>query len=279
MNNSSAFQRQGVFRLMSLPLELRCRVYYFVVVEPHPLPLKTFYFGGIAHGYLVEKDLRMLGTCEEFRTEMNKLLYSENSFTYAIPRHEAAEDTKSSKIDLRRVQRCYIPIENMTELPDDSDTEEGVNLIIEDARFLEDFKLFVTTLAFKSHEMKYVLIECESQDCVRLADGLSPLFLLRNIGLVHFRSRQTQIHRYFRFLETFMMSDQPVPFSDMNDFWEKEPVDPELMDCPEESWLVEDLDSVPSVVIRPQEQLEVTAQKLYTILGVEGDFIPQSELE
>ena len=272
MNNSSAFQRQGVFRLMSLPPELRRRVYYFAVIEPHPLPLITRGSDCIAHSYCVEKDMRMLETCDEFRTEMNNLLYSENSFSYSIPRHEPGEETESFEIDLRRVQKCHIPI-------DDSDAQLGINLMIEDECFLEDFKLFVTTLAFNSHEMKYVLIECEPQDCECLADGISPLFLLRNIRLVHFRSRQTEMHRYFRFLESFMMSDRPVPFSDMDDFWEKEIVDPELLYFPEESWLVEDLDTVASVVVRPQEQLEVTAQKLYTILGVEGDFIPQSELK
>ena len=278
MNNPPTFQHLGASRFMALPLELRLRVYHFAVIEPHPLPLTTYHFGRMADGgYGVEKDLWMLETCEEFHTEMSKLLYSENSFSYTIPRHEPEEDTESFKIDLRRVQKCYIPIEDMKELPVDSDTEEGVKCILEDEGFLEDFKLFVTTLAFKSHEMKYLLIECEPQDCVCLAEGLSPLFLLRNIGLVHFRSRHTAMHRYFRFLEGFMMSDWLVPFSDMDDFWEKEPDDPELLDCPEESWLVKDLDMVASVAVRPQEQLEITAKELYSTLGVEGNFIPESE--
>lgn len=164
------------------------------------------------------------------------------------------------------------------EYPDHSDREEGFNLFTEDARFLEDFKLFVATLAVKSHEMKYVLIECKPQDIGWLADDLSPLSLLRNIGLVHFRSRQTAIHRYFRFSEDFMMNDRPVPFSDWNDFWEKESVGPKLLDCPEESWLVKGLDAVARAAVRPQEQLEVTAKELYSILGVEGDFVAQSEI-
>ena len=117
---------------------------------------------------------------------MSDLLYSENSFTYAIPRHEAEEDNGLFPIDLERVQKCYIPIEDMMEYPDHSDREEDFNLFTEDARFLEDFKLFVNTLAFKSHKMKYVLIECKPQDIGWLADDLSPLFLLRNIGLVRF---------------------------------------------------------------------------------------------
>lgn len=239
----------------------------------------TYRFRDMAYGYFVEKDLRMIETCEEFRTEMSNLLYSENSFSYAIPRHEAEKNTKSFKLDLKRVQKCYIPIKVLREAPGDSDIEEDFSLVIEDECFLEDFKLFVNTLAFKSHKLKYVLIECDIQDQMCLVDGLIPLFTLRNIGLVHFRSRQTAIHHYFRFLETFMMSDRPVPFRDMDDFWEKELFDPEILDCPEESWLVKDLDTVPRVVVRPQEQLETTAKELYSILGVEGDFIPQSEMK
>ena len=282
MNNPSTLKRQGVFRLMALPAELRRRVYYFAIVEPHPLPLITyrFYrFDRIAYRYSVDKDLRMLETCKEFRKDMGDLLYSENSFTYAMPRLEAEEDTKLTKIDIKRVQKCYIPIEDMNEMSDDSDSEESFFPMVEDEGLLKDFWHFMTVLAFKSHEMKYLLIECEPQHCMHLADGLTSFFLLRNIRLVHFRSRQTAMHRFFRFLEDYMMSDRPVPFSSMNALGKNDVGDTDLLDCPEKSWLVENLDSVASVVAKPQEQLELTAQKLYSILGVEGDFIPQSEME
>ena len=76
-----------------------------------------------------------------------------------------------------------------------------------------------------------------------------------------------------------MMSDRPIPFSSVDDFREKKPDVLELLDCPEESSLVDGLDPVAGVVVRPQEQLEGTARELYSILGIEGDFIPQSELE
>ena len=220
----------------------------------------------------------MLQTCKEFRTEMSDLLYSENSFTYAMPRLEADDDSKLTKIDLKRVQKCYIPIEDMNEMSDDSNTEESYYPLVEDAGLMADFKHFVTTFAFKSHEMKYLLIECEPQDCMYLADGLSLLFMLRSIRMVHFRSRQTTIHRFFRFLEDYMMSDRPVPCSSMKDLWKNDVGDTDLLDCPEKSWLVENLDSVASVVAKPQEQLELTAKELYSILGIEGDFIPQSAM-
>lgn len=76
MNNPPNFQPLVVFRLMALPAELRRRVYYFAVVEPHPLPLITYRFHRRVYGYGVEKDLRMLHTCKEFRAEMSGLLYS-----------------------------------------------------------------------------------------------------------------------------------------------------------------------------------------------------------
>lgn len=47
----------------------------------------------------------------------------------------------------------------------------------------------------------------------------------------------------------------------------------------EESWLVEDLDTETSVVVKSEEQMEATAKELYSILGMEGDFIPQSGLD
>ena len=76
-----------------------------------------------------------------------------------------------------------------------------------------------------------------------------------------------------------MMSDRPVPFRSMDDFWEKDNGCGWYLDCPEESWLVRDLDTVARVVDKPQEQLEVTAKKLYSILRIEGDFIPQTEMD
>ena len=281
MNNPPTFQPLGVSRFRALPAELRRRIYYFAVVEPHPLPLMTHLFGDIPYCFGVEKDLRMLETCKEFRTEMSDLLYSENSFTYAIPRFEVEEDTKSFKIDLKRVQKFHLPVGCLTELPDDgdSDIEEVYYPTKETERFLEDLKLFVTTLAFESHKLKYFLIECKIQDDACLANDLSPLFLLRNIGLVHFRSRQIDLHHYFRLLEAFMMSDRPVPFRDMHDLRRNQDWSFDLIVCPEESWLLRRLDRVASVVVKPQEQLEVIAKELYSILGIEADFIPQIAME
>lgn len=278
MNNPSTLQPMGVFRLMALPLELRCRIYYFAVVEPHPLPLITYHYNIRVYGYGVEKDLRMLDTCKEFRREMSKLLYSKNSFTYAIPRLKTEEDSKLSAIDLKRVQKCYMPIEEMTDYSGDSDIEEYWSREWDYEIFQPDFQLFVTKLAFKGHKMKYILIECEPQNVTGLIEGLGPLCLVRNIRLVHFRSRQIVIHRFFRSLEDLMMSDRPVPFSGFDAFWEDDPTGSDFLVYPGRSRPVNDLGAVVRVADKPQEQLEATAKKLYSILGIKADFIPQSTM-
>ena len=118
--------------------------------------------------------------------------------------------------------------------------------------------------------MKYVLIECEPTDFLRVADGLGLLLFPKNIGLVHFRYRPTAtMYSRFRFLEASMMGGYPVPWGD-RDAWEHWAVGRQLLDRPEKSRLVKDLDDDrASAVVRSQEQLEVMAKELYSILGVE----------
>ena len=101
MVDVSAFQRQGVFRFMSLLPELRRRIYHFAIVEPHPLPLVAYH---LAKVHAVEKDLRVLETCSEFRTLLKGLLYSENSFSISTTRIKAEEGTKMFQVDPKRIQ-------------------------------------------------------------------------------------------------------------------------------------------------------------------------------
>ena len=148
MNNPPTLQPLGIFRFMALPPELRRRIYYFAVVEPHPLRLMAYPSCDNPYGYNVKKNLRMFEACREFRTEMSDLLYSENSFSYAIPRHELKKNTKSYRIDLKRVQKCYIPVKDITG-PGDSDKEEPFKLL-SDTEYFGDFKFFVTRLPSKA---------------------------------------------------------------------------------------------------------------------------------
>lgn len=69
--------------------------------------------------------------------------------------------------------------------------------------------------------MKYVLVKCKPQISDFLAEGLSPLSMLRTLHLVHFRSPRAQMQHYFRLLEGSMSSDRPLPFTDITDFWEE----------------------------------------------------------
>ena len=103
--------RNGVFRFMSLPAELRCKIYRYAVVEPHPLPLRTHRYRDRSVGCGVEWDLRMLYTCKEFQTEMSELLYLENSFSYSIPQDEVEQEPEIFRIDPRRILRCHISFE------------------------------------------------------------------------------------------------------------------------------------------------------------------------
>lgn len=276
MVDVSAFQRQGVSPFMSLPPELRRRIYHFAIVEPHPLPLVACRLAKI---YAVQKDLRMLDICGEFRTLMKDLLYSENSFAISTTRLKVEEGTTTFQVDPKRIQNCYISINDLTDCFDKVNEDGEPNYYsCEFCPDVHDIQEFVAMLAFNGHQMNHLLVECEPQSCAMLREGLSPFSMLRNIHLVHFRSCQAEIYHYFRFLEGLMMGDRPVPFRDLTEFWEESHDLDDLLRRPDQSWLVERLDLTISVMNKSEEQMEVTAKELYSILGMKRDFIPQSEL-
>lgn len=125
------------------------------------------------------------------------------------------------------------------------------------------FYCFVAELDFEGHHLNYILVECEPQVRQYLAEGLSPLSMLRNIRLVHFRSRDTMMFHYLRSLEGLMIGNQPVPFCDLTHFWENSvnSYDTGLLRHLEESWLVEDLDTETNVVVKSEEQMEAIAKR------------------
>ena len=261
---------------MSLPLELRRRIYHFAIAEPHPIPLVAYHLAKI---FAVEKDLRMLETCSEFRTLMKDLLYSENSFSISTTRTKVEEGTKMFPVDPKRLQKCYISVNDLTGCFDKINEDGEPNYYsCEFCPDVHDIQEFVAMLAFNGHQMNYLLVECEPQSCAMVREGLSPFSMLRNIHSVHFRSCQAEMYHYFRFLEGLMMGDQPLPFSDLTEFWEKSHDLNDLLRHPDQSWLVERLDLTTSVMGKSEEQMEVTAKELYSILGMKCEFIPQSEL-
>ncbi|CAF9939062.1 hypothetical protein IMSHALPRED_001192 [Imshaugia aleurites] len=274
MDNAPAFECEGVFRLMELPLELRRRIYHFAVAEPHPLPLIAYCkkFGNHII-WTVEKDLGMLETCKDFLTQMEDMLYSENSFSTSSPDFSLEEETTRFQIDPRRIQKLYISVVRMN----------GWNSVCDDpdSGFFSEvpwFQYFVATLVFKGHQLKYLLVECKPHVTGCLMEGLSPLSMLRRVRRVHFRSWNDELFPYFRLLEGLMMGGQPQYFSDMPNFWQKSTdFDECLLKHPEQSWFMKGLDKPTSAVVQCEEQMEVTAKELHYILGIDGDFVPRDK--
>ena len=86
------------------------------------------------------------------------------------------------------------------------------------------------------------------------------------------------MYLYFGFLESLMVGDQVLPFSDLTDFWEKSHDLNDVLRRPDQSWLVERLVLTTSGMDEPEEQMKATAKGPYSILGMKCDFSPQSEL-
>ena len=77
-----------------------------------------------------------------------------------------------------------------------------------------------------------------------------------------------------------MMSDQPIPpFNSLQDFWEESRYSDELLAHPDKAGFVDGLDTTTTVVDKSEEHMEATAKELYSILRIERDFVPQSELD
>lgn len=146
MEGPSAFERQGVFQFISLPVKVRSEIHRFAVIEPHLLklticPSDLNWFVGL---YGVRKDWRMLGTCKEFCSMMKDVLYSENSFSLSITSDEPEEGTKFCQIDIRRIKKCHLFIDD---LETDWSKED-----VHDLEFIQecsDLNHFMETLVFK----------------------------------------------------------------------------------------------------------------------------------
>lgn len=272
MDDSSAFERKGVFRFMALPLEIRRMIYYIAVVEPHPLPLIPHRYrkrnNNLVAAYAVEKDLRMLETSSEFRTEMKEMLYSENSFSYFIGTNCTHKGIEANQVDLKRIKKLYLRLEDL-----------GPAYPIWGFDEHDDLGEFIRNLASRGygHQVNYLLFECKPQSARPLAEYLSPLADLRGIPSFLLRSCQTEMHRYFRFLEDLMTSDRPVPFRAPGGKRNAMDVFLDLEEYSEEKALAR-AGMTGIRVVKSEEQMEATAKELYSILKIEGDFVPQSEL-
>ena len=285
MDAPSTSERKGVSKFELLPPEIRCMIYYYLIVEPHPLPLlqssRPEWDENALRTYAIRKDLRVLRTCRKVYEEMSEminLIYSELCFSYSIRIPAVEEGTEAFRIDLTRIQKLYISVDDITGWPYESD-DEGTHWSNEPGQQPDyfDYEEFVASLAFGGHQLKYLLIECEPQECVYLAAGLSPLALLRKIRLVHFRAGDARMHAHLRVLETIMMSDQPMEFRNLMDFDQEN--DHYWIGENPENGLVEYLDTTTGVVVKSEEQMEATARELYSILGMGQEFVAQADLD
>lgn len=278
MPDPPPFERQGLFQFMELPPEIRCRVYYFAVVQPliadyENLATAITKRPSSVSLYATENDLRMLGTSHEFRKEMNDLLYSENSFYFSTLPTKPERGERVFRIDTTRIEKCHLYIEDMSGQSrvdwEDSDLDDydRDSLLIRECYNIEPI---VSTLVFKGYRLKYLLVECGPQECLR--EGLAPMAMLRKIQKVHFRSCQAENYPYFRYLEDLMMNDQPVPFQD----WQEFEVEAMAFDGPEadRGYFMTEYH-----IVKSEAQMEATARDLYSILGIEGEFIVQSKLK
>lgn len=267
MEKVSASKAQGGLETLPLPLELRRKIYYFVIIEPSPLPLLQHQDpAGRTDGYGIEKNLRMLKTCKEFRKEMEDFMYSHNCFSISVQERKAEKPTTMFAVDPRRVQKCYILVKDMMGWPERF------------GRDVQDLDGLIATLAFQGHQIKYLLLECGPQFCQILAEGLSFFSVLRKIRMVQFRSSEALLHPYFRCLEDLMMSDRPIPFSDAFQI-RKASRSFNIFQGLDGCWLVDHLGKATTLPVKSEEQMEATAKELYSILGMGRDFIPQNKLD
>lgn len=272
MIDSSAFEREGVFRFMDLPAEIRSMVYHIAVVEPHPLPLIPHHYrmrnNDFVDAYAVEKDLRMLQTSSEFRIDMKEMLYSENSFSYLISPHVPRKRIEANQVDLKRIKKFYLRIEDSGP-PYPSWAFDDYN----------DLGEFISNLSFEGygHEMKHLLVECNIESSRWLVKYLGSLLNLRGVSSFVLRSCQPDMHRYFRFLEDLVMSDQPVPFRAPDGIRDAMDIFLDLERSSEKSALAR-AGMTGNRVVKSEEQMEATAKRLYSILKIEGGFVPRSEL-
>ena len=255
-----------------LPLEIRRIIYHFAIVEPQPLPLiPHFYHFGPMDSYMVdaygvEKDLRMLETCREFRAEMTDVFYSQNSFSHTVG---IVDDEKKQlcKVNLKFVQNLHVSFLDMTNRPF---TIRGSQR--HDGAFAFQCAL-VEGFASRDYQLKHLVVECESQRSDALATHLHPLSLLRNVSSVQLRCRDFGIQLYFAYLIIVMRSNLPVPFTRINDCWRRL-VKWNVAIHPDGPPGETDIDTIPIVAEEHEEQMDAATRRLYSRFDLWFHFTP-----
>ena len=262
----------------ALPAELRVKIYAYAVTSVLPIVVSINYYGGSTKNTLVlgharlytTHDLRALATNHEFREEMTNALYAKNVFDIELCQEQPGKGICLSQIDIRRIRKFRLRIHNL---------ETRMYYARMDVFWNGSFSLYwhhqlrtlVTTLVLNGHQIETMLVECEQQNCIWLLECLRPMAMLRNVGLVHFRCSDPGGHRYFRFLEARMMSNQAVPFGNPQQFriqtepWQSQR---EVSRVPPPR----STDMTGAVVAKSREEIEAMTKTLYAMLEIESRY-------
>ena len=286
MDASSTSHCQGSFPFMSLPRELRLKVYSFAVIQRRPITLWINYYGlattetlgpGRVKLFTVMEH-RMLETCHEFRQELTKILYAENTFDISLWWREVGEGTSVFQIDLKRIKICRLSIHDLSStmwIP-----HRDVSGMASPLYWHHHLRALVATLVFQEHHIESMLVECVRQDPVWLLECLRPMAMLRGFGLVLFRFSDSKVHPYFRFLEACMMSNRHVPFGDRQEFRQQtEPWRPRFLSVeaargpPPRS-----TDMTGERVVISEEERKDLEKAFYEMLRIEDELRPQEDL-
>lgn len=262
---------------MRLPLEVRRIVYTFAVISVPLIELRINYYRGATNDKFVpgrvrlytDQDFRMLVTNHEFREEMSDALYAKNAFDISLCREDAGEGICLYQIDLRRIKKCRLILHNM------ETNYYHPHLDVWGGSFPfywhHHLRAFVATLVFNGHQMEAMLVECQWQSSKWLLECLTPMAMLRNFGLIHFRSASQEIYPYLRFLEAIIMDNQDVPFGNQQEFQaQTQPWRPRLSrldarrDPPPRST---DMKGEP--IKKSLEDMDATRKELYAKLDIE----------
>ena len=263
-------------RSSALPAELRVKIYAYAVTSVLPIVVSINYYGGstkntevLGHARLyTTHDLRALATKHEFREEMTNALYAKNVFDIALSREQPGKGICLSQIDIRRIRKCRLRINNMETRAYYPRMDVFWNGTLS-MYWHHQLRTLVTTLVFYGHQIETMLVDCAKQNSIWLLECLRPMAMLRNVGLVHFRYDEPSLHPYFRFLEARMMGNRAVPFANPQQFRDQtEPQDPRSSFRVREG--PRSTDMTGEGVAKSREEIEAMTKTLYAMLEIES---------
>ena len=287
MEVSSTSRRQKVSSFFEkLPLKLRQIIYTFAITRSTPIEPHINYYGGdrsndgsiLSHVrvYAVD-DFRMLAVNRELRRQMMDALYAETSFDISLRREDGRKGVCMHQIDLRRIRRCRLVLHDM----ESNECDPHMDMWPGSYPFywFHHLQALAATFFFKGHQLQAMLVECESQNPEWLAECLKPMGMLRGVGMIHFRFYSVEMFRYFKYLETLIMSNRNACFNDkeFRDYTRAYPPHDPLRDTrgvPVSRWKLVSK----GVNGGWGEEREATAKILYKKLGIEGEMKPQEYL-